>query len=261
MNKEEHKATSRVLDILELLAEKTDGLSLTEIAQELRAPKSSLLPILRTMCDRNFLCLSAEDRNHYRIAYQTFIVGSAYGRNKMVLSFLRQQMREMVEDIREIAQFAVLSGGNVYYLLRVENDNPITLRSQVDNMLPAYCTGVGKALLSGLSMDEIRMLYPNGLTVYTPNTIHSFDLLEEHLREINRVGFAYEHGELVPGVECVATPICSGEHVVAAASFAIPDYRMDDEKRDRARFLLGRFRAAAEECFAKLNIVKGSDLI
>lgn len=261
MNKDEHKATGRVLDILELLSEKTDGLSLTEIAQELDAPKSSLLPILRTMCDRNFLCLSAEDRNHYRIAYQTFIVGSAYGSNEMLLSFLRQRMREMVEDIKEIAQLAVLSGGNSYYLIRVETDNPITLRSQAEKMLPAYCTGVGKALLSGLSMDEIHALYPKGLTVYTPNTIHSFELLEQQLREIRNKGFAYEHGELVPGVECVATPIYSGEHVVAAASFAIPDYRIDEAKRERARFLLGQFRAAAQECFEKLNIVRGSDLI
>ena len=45
-----HRSTSRVLDIFELLSTtSSDGATLTEIAQALESPKSSILPILQTL--------------------------------------------------------------------------------------------------------------------------------------------------------------------------------------------------------------------
>lgn len=261
MNTNEHRSTGRVLDILELLSTKTDGLSLTEIATALAAPKSSLLPILHTMCERNFLRLSSQDGSRYKISYQTYMVGSAYSSNKATATFLRQGMQRIVAEMKEIAQLAILIGSNVYYLIRVETDNPITLRSQVDRMLPAYCTGLGKALLSGLTTDEVRALYPNGLVAHTPRTIRSIEQLEAQLREVRRTGYSYEHAELVEGVECVATPLCSHGNIVASVSFTVPDYRMNEERRECARRLLASFRSEVEPYFAKLNIEKGTDLL
>ncbi len=261
MNSNEHRATGRVLDILELLSAKTEGLSLTEIATALNAPKSSLLPILHTMCERNFLRLSAQDSNRYKISYQTYMVGSAYSSNKTTITFLRQRMQRIVDEMKEIAQLAILSGDSVYYLIRVETDNPITLRSQETRMLPAYCTGLGKALLSGLTEEEVRALYPYGLTAHTPRTISTFERLEEQLREVRRTGYSYEHAELVEGVECVATPLHSHDNVVAAISFTMPDYRINEERRECARRLLASFRSEVEPYFAKLNIERGTDLL
>ena len=106
MNSNEHRATGRVLDILELLSAKTEGLSLTEIATALNAPKSSLLPILHTKCERNFLRLSAQDSNRYKISYQTYMVGSAYSSNKTTITFLRQQMQRIVDEMKEIVDYA-----------------------------------------------------------------------------------------------------------------------------------------------------------
>lgn len=48
-----HRSTSRVLDIFDLLSTTMEGFTLTEIAQALQSPKSSILPILQTMASRN----------------------------------------------------------------------------------------------------------------------------------------------------------------------------------------------------------------
>ena len=47
MGQEQHRATARVLDIVESLSEVQEGLTLTELAVALKAPKSSLFPIVR----------------------------------------------------------------------------------------------------------------------------------------------------------------------------------------------------------------------
>ena len=51
-----HRSTSRVLDIFELLSTtSSDGATLTEIAQALESPKSSILPILQTLVARGYI--------------------------------------------------------------------------------------------------------------------------------------------------------------------------------------------------------------
>ena len=57
MAKTEHRPTARVLNILELLAANQEGLTLTEIAEAIDAPKSSILPLIHTMAQRKFIFL------------------------------------------------------------------------------------------------------------------------------------------------------------------------------------------------------------
>lgn len=51
----EHRPTERVLDILELLSNSEEGMTLTELAKALNAPKSSIMPLVHTMTARNFI--------------------------------------------------------------------------------------------------------------------------------------------------------------------------------------------------------------
>ena len=50
-----HRATARVLDILERLAASPNGLTLTELSVDMDAPKSSLFPIVHTLEQRRYL--------------------------------------------------------------------------------------------------------------------------------------------------------------------------------------------------------------
>ena len=61
MGQEQHRATTRVLDILEHLAsEGGAGKTLTELSAALDAPKSSLFPILHTLAQRRYVRLNRE---------------------------------------------------------------------------------------------------------------------------------------------------------------------------------------------------------
>lgn len=54
MTQGQHRATARVLDILESLSGSEEGLTLTELSQALDAPKSSLFPIVHTLEERRY---------------------------------------------------------------------------------------------------------------------------------------------------------------------------------------------------------------
>ena len=86
----EHRPTERVLDILELLSNSEEGMTLTELAKALNAPKSSIMPLVHTMTARNFIYMQ-KDTLRYRIGVATYSVGVAYNNRKTSLQFIQQE--------------------------------------------------------------------------------------------------------------------------------------------------------------------------
>jgi DNA-binding IclR family transcriptional regulator len=96
---------------------------------------------------------------------------------------------------------------------------------------------LGKALLSGMSNEQIRQLYRDGgrMKKSTPNTIDSVDKLLVDIAKTRNEGVAYDNEELYSGVSCMGAPVrdFSGR-VVAALSISSPKYRL--KSRDMPRF-------------------------
>jgi DNA-binding IclR family transcriptional regulator len=71
--------------------------------------------------------------------------------------------------------------------------------------MPAHCTSTGKAILSTLSSEELRRLYPEEtLPPLTPNSLTTRTDLEEDLARSARRGFATSHEESESGVGSIA---------------------------------------------------------
>lgn len=260
MNNTGHRSTERVLDILELLSQNSSGYSLTEISASLNAPKSSLFPIIHTMQDRNFLRLDTSS-NKYRIGSQAYLTGSAYKSDRPIYDIIKDNMKTLVANCHETCHLGIISGDSVLYIAKIESENTIMLRSHVGQRLPAYCTGIGKALIYPLTRHQLQLLYPNGLTAYTSTTITSFEQLCTELEEVKKTGYAYENSELTEGIRCIAVPLCNGNSIIAATSIAIPAYRATPEKLDEIRTLLADYKNTVEYSMRQLNITDNSYLI
>lgn len=229
MQATDHRSTSRVLDILEHLSVHKNGMTLTELSSVLHAPKSSLFPIVHTMEERGFLMSDGDSR--YRIGPHAYLTGMSYESPVPMHSIIQEKMQEIVNQCQETCHLGILSDSDVLYVAKIESPQPIALRSKTGNRLPAYCTGVGKALLYPLSLEELQALYPNGLARFTPGTITDIRQLYEELQEVARTGFAYEHAEATEGVECIAVPLRQNNRVLASISICIPEFRSTKEKR------------------------------
>ena len=68
-----HRPTARVLDIMQLLSTSKEGCSLTEIATAISVPKSTIVPIIRTLCERRFI--TQHGSNKYTVGISALIVG------------------------------------------------------------------------------------------------------------------------------------------------------------------------------------------
>lgn len=228
---QEHRSTARVLDILEYLAaSKSGGNTLTELSLALDAPKSSLFPILRTLLSRKYIQLDRRS-NRYCIGISSYVLGNSFTAHQNTMDFILNVMESVVKSCEETCQLGVLDREKVLYVRKVDSPQPIRMISHVGNRLPANGTAIGKALLSGLSDEEVRKLYADGLPRLTDHTIVDLETLLDQLEKIRKNGIAWEREESTDQVCCWAVPLSKDGQVFAALSVAVPLFRCSDNKK------------------------------
>ena len=229
MSANEHRATSRVLDILEILSSSSDGYTLTEIAKQIDAPKSSIFPIIHTLEERHYISMQ-EHSGKYRIGISAFAVGSTYFSSKSILSHINTAMNEIVSACNETCSMGVLNGSNVLYVAKIDSPQSLRLVTHVGKKIPANCTALGKALLSRASLEELKGLFPNPMLSCTRYSITNLNEFYKPVCTVAEEGYAYENQEFAEQIICVAVPVVKDGKVLFAVSVSIPSFRYDSKK-------------------------------
>ena len=176
-----------------------------------------------------------------------FRIGNTYLDEASALREIHRLMHDIVTACHETCHLGSLKNGDVYYLKKVET--PLRSRTVTveGRSLPAYATGVGKALLADYQLPQLKALYYDGLYPLTEHTITDFRLLADQLAEIRASGFAYECEESTRGIRCIGVPLRKSGKVVAALSVAFPLERYSDAAPGRRWTKPG---VRSNECFA-----------
>lgn len=223
------RAVERAVLILEMLRAANGSLSLNELALHSGLPKASVFRMLRTL-ESTGLVERASKGDAYRLGVRCLTLGQAY----LEQTDLRSEARPVLERLRsrfdETVHLAVLDDElSVVYLEKLETPHAVGLMmSRIGRTVPAFCTGIGKALLTGYPGDPVAELeYRGALRRYTPDTICEPNELRRELEMCRRLGYALDLEEHEPGVSCVGCPVTGpyGE-VVAAISIAGPSQRL-----------------------------------
>lgn len=241
---EQHRSTARILDILECLLSQQEGMTLTELAMGLDAPKSSLFPIVHTMEERRYL---RQDKmsGRYFLGASVYVLGSAFDLEHRMEEIVHV-MKWVVDTCGETCQLGVQDHKNVLYIAKEDSTQAIRMISKVGNRLPANSTALGKALLSGLEDEKISELFRDGLPRMTSNTIVDLDELLDQINEIRQGKIAYEREESTAQLACWALPLRRKNSVIAAISVSVPLFRCEDGKQELVESCLRKAQSEIE---------------
>ena len=227
--KNNHMPTMRVISILTTIADNPDGLSLSEISSITNLAKSTIFPTLHTLKDQSFISYD-EVTQKYFLGIQTFSLGQKFLYQFKILDYVKSKMTSIVDICNETCHFGILLDNTVLYLHKQESKQSLRMYSAPGKKIPAYGTGLGKALLSDCDLNSLKALYPDGLKPLTPSTITDFDVLYKQLKTTKLTGLAYEYTESDPYLQCVAVTIEQNQQVKASLSIAMPTFRATDEQ-------------------------------
>lgn len=159
--------------------------------------------------------------NGVRLGLRLFELGQLVPRQRDLLEVAAPFLADLSEATRETVHLAVPDGSEVVYVQKLARSDSPDIPSRLGGRMPAYCTGVGKALLAFGPPEQLAAVLAAGLPRRTPRTVIAPGLLHSELAAIRRRGIAEEHEESAPGVACVAAPVLGPDgYAVAALSIS-----------------------------------------
>jgi len=235
------KTTERSLDIVETLRE-MDGARLTELADRLDLPNSTVHNHLSTLMERDYVL---KDGNVYRVSLRFLDLGE-YARNRRkIYELAKPEIEELAADTGEVANLLVEETGLGVYLWSSEGENAVPLDIHPGKHVHLHATALGKCILAHLSDKRVAEIAERrGLPAETDETIGDIETLFEELQTVRDQGYAVDDEERVPGMRCIGTAVKSESgNVIGAISVSGPVSAMPTDRLNGA--LSDRLLAAA----------------
>jgi DNA-binding IclR family transcriptional regulator len=217
----ESSSTLKALAVLETFIQAGRPVTLAELMQATRLPKPTLYRTLALFEEGGYVRREPAGRA-YAVGPRLSALGLAILTHDSVGTLRHAVLRQLVDDVGETCNLAMLQRGEVVYLDRVEAEWPLRLHLPVGSRIPAHCSASGKLLLAALPADQRDALLASmPLARFTERTLTDRTLMAKELDRIVAAGYALDNEEYVDGVACVAVPVrVAGEAVAAVAVHA-----------------------------------------
>lgn len=150
-----------------------------------------------------------------RIGLRMFEIGQLVPRQRSLRRCAISVMQELRDTTKLSVHLAVLDQGDTLYIDIVSKRQD--LPSAVGGRIPAYATGVGKAMLAFSPKATVDEVASKRFRRYGPNTLPDGAALRHELERIRAHGVAYDREESTRGVACVAAPIRSADGALQGA--------------------------------------------
>jgi DNA-binding IclR family transcriptional regulator len=189
-------------------------LSLSELSTRSRLPKSTVHRLAEQLLVLGWL---ERVTGGYRVGIRLFEVGELAERCNRMRDSALPYLRKLATTTMWAIHLAVLDRNEVVYLDKIPAKE-VDIPSRTGGRMPAYCTGLGKAMLAYEGDEGIERAIAAGLDRRTSNTLASPHEFRLDLELIRKTGVAYDHEESCPGIACVAAPIRGSGRAIGAVS-------------------------------------------
>ena len=238
---------ARAAQVLRALEGGPLGLSLAQLAERVRLPRSTVHRIVTALSAEGFL-VSASASGRVRIGPEFARLASA-GATELWRA-AEPYMQRLAAQLGETVDCSVLEGHRVR-VIHVIPTARHTLRAvaEVGQEFPLFSTAKGKALLAAHDQGYALRMLPAKLESYTPYTSLNIDDVLADLERARATGLAHDREETTLGVCAAAIAVREPSGVLVALSVVVPAQRYHNLEREIDR-TLQQIRLDAADAFA-----------
>ncbi|AAU46828.1 helix-turn-helix domain-containing protein [Burkholderia pseudomallei] len=189
--------------------------TLTEVASATGLTRAGARRILLTLQTLGYV---EADGRLFRLTPKILDLGFAYLTSMPFWNLAEPVMEQLSARIHESCSAAVLDRTEIVYVLRVPTHKIMTINLSIGSRLPAYCTSMGRVLLSSLDAAALDdTLARSTLRAYTPRTLTDPAALKDEIATVRSQGWAIVDQELEAGLISLSAPIRNRRGQVIAA--------------------------------------------
>lgn len=207
----------KALNVLDHVASFERPVRFSEVLESSPYPKGTLYRLLQTLRAEGMLSFD-EELQTYSMGLRLVRLAHTAWTQSSLAPVARPYLDVLSKSIGETIHLAQLDNAQVLYVDKRNAERPVEMYSQAGKVGPAYCTGVGKAMLAHLPAQALsQALQQQSYHRFTPQTLGSAQELQDELANIRDRGFAFDREEHEAGIICVAVPILTASRRMIGA--------------------------------------------
>ena len=218
----------KACDVLDQVASFARPVRFAELLDDSDFPKATLYRFLQSLTNQGMLSYDP-DRQTYAPGMRLVRLAHAAWTQSSLAPIARPFLDALSRETGETVHLAQLDSSQVLYVDKRNAAQPVEMFSQAGKVGPAYCTGVGKAMMAFLEDEALdRAVSQQSYHRFTDKTLASEQALRDDLSLIRSRGYAIDDEEHEPGIICIACPILTaGGRMLGAISVTGSTERMD----------------------------------
>lgn len=209
------KSLERGLTVIRAFGAEQQVMTLVEVARRTGLTRAAARRFLITLTALRYI---ETDGRYFWLSPRVLELGYAYLSGLTWPDVALPHVERLVAEVEDASEVGILDETDVVFILRVPGPQIMNVAVNIGARLPAHATALGKALLAGLSADELDEYFDTvELERLAPRTIVSPDALRAEIDEARTNGWAICDQELEEGLRAIAVPLHDRDGRVVAA--------------------------------------------
>lgn len=222
------KSVVTTFEILQTLR-RLDGAGVTEVADRLDLPKSSVHNYLSTLKQEEYV---TKEGSEYYVGLRFLDLGRYARQRNDLYETARPELKTLADETGELVNLLVEEHGRGVYVCRERGDQAVNVAASTGNRVSLHNTGLGKAILAYLPEERVdEIIDEHGMPAETEHTVTDPSELKADLEDVRNRGVAFDREERLSGLHCVAVPLLNqSDEPIGAISVSGPKSRMSGER-------------------------------
>ncbi len=203
------------LSIIEAFSAERPKLSISEAADIAELDRATARRCLLTLAELGY---AAYDGKFFTVTPKVLRLGTACLATMPLPRIVQPFLDQMSENIGQSTSVSILDDIEIVYVARAAQRRVMSIALMPGSRLPAYCTSMGRVLLSSLTVEDRRVLLErSAITARTPMTLTDIDALLAEIEETAARGHAMIDQEVEVGLRSLAVPLRNARGKTVAA--------------------------------------------
>jgi IclR family pca regulon transcriptional regulator len=237
-------ALARGIEVMRAFDCQNEHMTLTEVSQIVKLPRATVRRSLTTLKALGYV---EDDGKFFRLAPKILTLARAYLSSNMLPRVAHPFLERMSEQLGEPCSVSILHDHEIIYVGRSSNKRLAALIADVGARRPAYCTSMGRVLLSTYTDKQLAGYFKQvELKPLTKFTVVGETRLREILAKVRQQEFCLSDQETEVDLRTIAVPLRNASGRIIASLHVATQASRTTKRKMIERFLPVLRRTAAE---------------
>jgi IclR family transcriptional regulator, pca regulon regulatory protein len=210
------ESLARGLRVLQSFGIDRRPMTLSDVAKSSNLPRATVRRILMTLVKSGFV---SGDERLFSLTPRVLLLASAYLISNQISTVMQPLMDEVAAKAKEVCSLAILDEDEVVFVARSSPARVFSTGLDIGYRLPAFCTSVGRVLLSRLTNQELTdTIQRMTLSAQTTSTLVDKPTVIATIIADRMKGYSLVDQEAEEGFRSISVPIRRYDGAIVAAA-------------------------------------------